>query len=166
MDTAFSQSGGRQAVLCLARMTPAARSGRPEALLNVTRRLAQMQQVTCIILDIQDTLVTVLAGQEAALDSLMQVMEASLWHDGPHVVGLRQPAPPMGLTRSAVRPVLLESEKRWLEHEVACADPRHATVFALLDWAILRNLEEGLLGACGRKAPFPTLPPERQDHRS
>lgn len=152
----------RNALACITRMMRPGgdfrNNARNGALLDATCRLAKLQGLTCIALEIQDRVLFVLAGDDVGLDLMIEAMTASRWHDGPVILGPRQCAPHMGLARSAVRPRLLEDERRWLAQEVAAATPRHATIFALLDWAILRDLERSLTGAIGTGAPFPALP--------
>lgn len=161
METANQSPGRRRALLCVARLIRAGHGYRTHRLLDATRRLAGLQGLTCIALDLGDRAIFVLAGGDAALDRMIAAMNASQWHEEPLVLGDRVAAPHLGLVRSAVRPPMLAQERRWLEQEVARATPRLATLFALLDWAILRDLEQRLIGAVGPGAPFPALPCER-----
>ncbi|MBX3478581.1 MAG: hypothetical protein KF910_13300 [Brevundimonas sp.] len=134
------------------------------ALLDATRRLASLQGLTCVAVAIDGRAIFAFAGPHDGLDRMIEALAQSRWLDGPTVIGERQGPPLSGLIRSAVRPGLIPREQRWLRHEIDQAAPRNRLVFALLDWAVLRDIEVGLMGSDG-PAPFPGLPSDPPEQR-
>jgi hypothetical protein len=154
----------RTALLCVARLPPGLGGRRLGALLDATRRLAGLQGLSCVGLAIDDRAIFAFAGRDDGLDRMIEALAQSRWLDAPCVLGDRQGPPLSGLIRSAVRPGLIPREQRWLRREIDQAAPRHRLVFALLDWAVLRDIEARLMGSDGA-APFPGLPSDRPEQR-
>ena len=160
MDTPRLCDGGnsRSVVICTADLTGPVSGFRLRALLDVRRRRAEMLGLRCVVTDFNHRLLFVLAGTDAALDVMLAAILDGRWHDGLSHVGERIAAPPMALRRSAVRPALWMHERRWLEQELTQRSPKIHVILALLDWAVLRDLEHGILGGSHGQAPFPALP--------
>lgn len=115
-----------------------------------------MREVACIAAHLSEDVVCVIAGREAELDAVIEVMKAGRWHSGPERLGTRLEVAPRVLTVSEAEPMLLPYEAGWLENEMDTPRPRVALAMAMLEWAALRNLERRLPGA-GQPDPFPMV---------